>query len=502
MFKKEIVILLMIFIIPSVHAEIFNVGVSVTGSCTPTWQCTAFSKTTCGTRDCVDINICGVNTDRPDEFVACERQSGSTGPESINETHSFRLSYDLLKEEMKPDSFVSRRIKIYHDSGSENSYDVSIKSTNQEFIRMVSVSKDKILEDKEFNLMINTSGSIDGVYNGVIVVDSEEYSRSINVIIKILSDGPGFKISFNEVNTILNASTILIPIIELNDTEKFVNITYSFLSDIGEELFTFSSLNTQGSSINMPMPAGLRKGYYTLKVSVQSGDSVNTQYETFYADPDNTLLPYVEETKDIFDFKIKNALAFSILIVVIILIVLLSIKYYPSIKNNLLLKKNSSNSSDIIQKSYEQGFINRQELDAYNRTKNGLSNTPNAKEYAIETSIISQIIEGNKIDENEKEPYKKEEDTGTNSSKKNKLLDLSDVKCPSGKEFILHDGSKIYSIKELFDKLPSMEEDIFYHHVTPERNDFANWIRDVFKEEGLAFKVSVCKTRREMECLF
>ncbi len=482
-FKMEIAILFMIslFIIPAAYAGVFNVGVSVTGSCIPQWQCTAFTRTSCGTRECIDVNICGANTGKPAEYVACDRRSSSDGSEQTNESYSFSLSSDLLKEDMSADSFVSRRIKIYSDSDNELSYDISVEGNDEEFIRMVSVSKNELVEDLEFDLLINTSGSAEGVYVGKVVVDNGKYSKSISVIIKILSDGPEFSVSFNEMNTIINASTILIPVIALNDTDEFVNITYSFVSDTGEELFTFSSLNTQGSSINMPMPSGLQKGYYTLKVSVQSGDSVNTKYSTFYADPENTLIPYVEETKGIENFNIRHLLAYLGLIVILVLIILLSIKYYPSVKEKLLLKdKSSSNPSekslDSVKKSYEQGFISKQEMDSYN----GINTESINADELIKVSVVKENIEKPII-------YKRVEESR-----------VPEVNCPPGKEFILHDGSKIYSIKDLFDRLQSMDENVFYHHVTPERNDFANWIRDVFKEEGLASRVSACKTKKEM----
>ena len=57
---------------------------------------------------------------------------------------------------------------------------------------------------------------------------------------------------------------------------------------------------------------------------------------------------------------------------------------------------------------------------------------------------------------------------------------------PEEYHFVMKDGDKIKSIQELADKLEHMSEDVFTHHVNEAKNDFANWIGDVFNEEKLA----------------
>nr|MCK4930149.1 hypothetical protein [Nanoarchaeota archaeon] len=54
------------------------------------------------------------------------------------------------------------------------------------------------------------------------------------------------------------------------------------------------------------------------------------------------------------------------------------------------------------------------------------------------------------------------------------------------KWFCFASGRKASSIEELKELLKNMGETEFRHHVNNERNDFANWIEDVFGETRLA----------------
>ncbi|MBM3200132.1 hypothetical protein FJZ53_04275 [Candidatus Woesearchaeota archaeon] len=52
--------------------------------------------------------------------------------------------------------------------------------------------------------------------------------------------------------------------------------------------------------------------------------------------------------------------------------------------------------------------------------------------------------------------------------------------------FYLSDGRALKSLRELAEALEDMSEETFRHHVNSEKNDFANWIRDVITDEELA----------------
>lgn len=62
------------------------------------------------------------------------------------------------------------------------------------------------------------------------------------------------------------------------------------------------------------------------------------------------------------------------------------------------------------------------------------------------------------------------------------------------KAFYVCDGSVFNNLRELSDGLKRMSDESFSQHVNTEKNDFHNWIRDVFQEAKLAN--SVLKTTR------
>lgn len=56
------------------------------------------------------------------------------------------------------------------------------------------------------------------------------------------------------------------------------------------------------------------------------------------------------------------------------------------------------------------------------------------------------------------------------------------------------DGSVISSVYELENRLCAMSSEAFHHHANPYRNDFHNWIRDVFQDYELANELLSAKT--------
>ena len=72
------------------------------------------------------------------------------------------------------------------------------------------------------------------------------------------------------------------------------------------------------------------------------------------------------------------------------------------------------------------------------------------------------------------------------------------VDVSSDKYFVLCDGRKLKSAKELADTLQLINDDMFKYHVTDTKNDFANWINDVFGESELAKKIKTIRNRLEM----
>lgn len=78
-------------------------------------------------------------------------------------------------------------------------------------------------------------------------------------------------------------------------------------------------------------------------------------------------------------------------------------------------------------------------------------------------------------------------------NKKTKTL----IESPPDKQFILRTGQRLKNLKELYTFLKNVDEAIFNHHVNRNKNDFANWIRDVLKEKELSTQLKKIKNKQE-----
>lgn len=67
--------------------------------------------------------------------------------------------------------------------------------------------------------------------------------------------------------------------------------------------------------------------------------------------------------------------------------------------------------------------------------------------------------------------------------------------------FQLHQGRELRSLRDLYDALGSMSPDIFQHHVSPIKNDFANWIQDILGDDRLAKKIMPVKDKEKVRSL-
>ena len=102
----------------------------------------------------------------------------------------------------------------------------------------------------------------------------------------------------------------------------------------------------------------------------------------------------------------------------------------------------------------------------------------------------------------------KKKNNGKNSDKKKengrKLQSTEKASCarllkrPSAEEyFYLKDGTVIKDLYEMADSFERMSDETFYHHVGDMRNDFYNWVKDVFMFEELANRLLACSTKEK-----
>ncbi|MBN2052080.1 hypothetical protein JW756_01120 [Candidatus Woesearchaeota archaeon] len=69
---------------------------------------------------------------------------------------------------------------------------------------------------------------------------------------------------------------------------------------------------------------------------------------------------------------------------------------------------------------------------------------------------------------------------------------------PVEKYFYVCDGTVIKNLNELPDALRNMSPESFAFHVNDEKNDFHNWIKDVFEHTRLARNVKNTKRKETM----
>ena len=70
---------------------------------------------------------------------------------------------------------------------------------------------------------------------------------------------------------------------------------------------------------------------------------------------------------------------------------------------------------------------------------------------------------------------------------------------PVERHFVVADGRKLKSLVDLAKALETMSEEVFRHHVNDIRNDFSNWVNDVFQDAGLSEELAKVKDKAGSE---
>lgn len=66
------------------------------------------------------------------------------------------------------------------------------------------------------------------------------------------------------------------------------------------------------------------------------------------------------------------------------------------------------------------------------------------------------------------------------------------------KAFFMANGRVITRLSELPEVIENTDDQTFCYHVNEEKNDFANWIRDVFNSKPLANKILTKRSKNDM----
>ena len=88
--------------------------------------------------------------------------------------------------------------------------------------------------------------------------------------------------------------------------------------------------------------------------------------------------------------------------------------------------------------------------------------------------------------------------TGTRKRKVSKKP-LIHKDAPEPHYFILCNGRPVRNVKELADIMEELEDHVFNYHIRPDGNDFAKWVKDIFKDIELAEKIAGVKDKKHLQ---
>ncbi len=82
---------------------------------------------------------------------------------------------------------------------------------------------------------------------------------------------------------------------------------------------------------------------------------------------------------------------------------------------------------------------------------------------------------------------KKKVRTSRGSKKSTKKVNREDLVVALPEQaFWVTNGSTLHTLLELAEELAAMERDVYLHHVTKDRHDFADWVEQVLGDSGCA----------------
>ena len=70
---------------------------------------------------------------------------------------------------------------------------------------------------------------------------------------------------------------------------------------------------------------------------------------------------------------------------------------------------------------------------------------------------------------------------------------------PEEHHFVVADGKKLKNIIDLADALETMTEEVFAFHANEYKNDFSNWVKEIFNEHTLAEDLKKAKNKLESQ---
>jgi len=346
--KKTLLALLTMLVIinaiPLVNAALFNVGATI---CAPSWYCTGYSQGNCGDRTCIDVNMCGINLNKPSEYIACQSISssggvsgGSSGGEGatvdLQPQTPFTISTDSIKLTVEQEKVIQKIIIINSSAPEDYILEIQYPSSYTKGTDLLTTtSNNKHIEQAgDFNIIIDTRSILVGTYVIPVRIYNKDYSKTVSVIIDVVpKNNPNIELKIDSPLKIYGVDKELK--IELDVADVKLNrgdvVTYEVIDPKGNIISQQGGTVENSSKIkdDILLPSDIGEGYYTLSTKIESASGTYTKSTTFTILTPNKYAPIIEKPS-------KTNYITIIIIAILIIIGTLIILF----NTNLLYKKN------------------------------------------------------------------------------------------------------------------------------------------------------------------
>jgi hypothetical protein len=305
--------------------------------CIPSWYCTAYSSENCGTRTCVDTNVCGTNMNKPAESLQCTESpsgeesksssgslSGSPAGFTLNNLVPdgyFTTDTDVITMTVNQETLSQKIIKI--NATKQGIYNLEIKYpasyiSGSEFV--TTSSNNKSIEYKgDFNIIVDARNVLAGTYIIPIVISNGLYSKSIELLIEVTSkDSPNIEIHTDSKIKIINIDSNIIANIKTKGIQLWTgeNITFTITDPKGNILLAADRTIVDPANIEetIALPPNMSEGYYTLNINIHAIEKDYTKSSVFTVFAPNKYSPALESPQK---SKVGKNIVWIIIIVVI-----------------------------------------------------------------------------------------------------------------------------------------------------------------------------------------
>lgn len=534
-----VAVMLLTAITQPAGASVFDV---VTVVCQPDWYCTNLSQGECGTRTCVDGQLCGNNYNKPDEEIACPTSSSesgvhggagsgirglffssssNTGAIAAEPPGEFTTDKDTISVALAVDQVRTEKVVI--NPSSKDSFEARI-------VFPASYSQDKhFITTSVASLGRYTSPTVTSIFNTTNIepnfywmdleISNHLKSRNVNLLVSVYDkNNLDFDVDIKKLNFAGKGASMTPSIVpHFANTGEQVNISYVIMDSNGVVVQTYeATINDYANIGSLPpitLPENLTSGYYTLGVAVSSLNLKGKRYVPFVV-LSGSEYQKVEESPTAYSFardsEILQILAIGI--VIFLLAVLIVVSGYKHRKQaNIIelhmlgirkwvymgiISRAAEREIRLIKDSLNQGFIKEEEYEDMLLKLTSESEKPAAKgkvkkaakQEAREEAMNPRVAMGVEAPK----PHQAEAGAPREAFLK---------KAHGNEAFFTRAGHALSTINDLIDILDEIPDDVFLHHVTETRNDFSNWIRYVFKDAELADEIQKVKTPAELKAI-